>query len=89
MDSSGKKRIIFDVFVFLSILFLPWWFSITTMFFGLVAFKNYYEILFFGLLIDSLYGIKKDFFFNLPFVGFLLGLVSLIVVDWARERLRI
>ena len=50
-------RIIFDAVLFLIIVFSYWWAAAAVALLGLFIFKNYYEIIIVGILLDVLYGI--------------------------------
>jgi len=49
------KRILFDLFVLLSIFILPWWVSVLMVFVGIFVFDNFYEFILTAIIIYSLY----------------------------------
>jgi len=49
-------RILYNIVVLLSILFFPWWIFALVMILFVALVRVPYEILFWGLLIDSLFG---------------------------------
>lgn len=62
------KRIIFGIFLIISIFILPWWLSSFIGILGLFCYDNLYEIIIVGLLTDILYGQKFEILgFNLFF----------------------
>jgi hypothetical protein len=79
-------RIFFNIILFLSVFFLPWWISILLGLIFVFIFSEYYEIIVLGLLLDSLYsetGSFKSALFTLAAV------VVFIVAFEIRKRMRI
>lgn len=56
MKKNLSKRVLFSVFLFLSVFFFPWWFTIALSVFGIFFFKSFYEALIVGVFMDTLYG---------------------------------
>ena len=73
--STLSLRILFNIIMFSSVLFFPWWFTFVIAVFFLFFFDAY-EVLFWGFLGDVLYGNPVPLYFNVPF---LLTLVSLLL----------
>ena len=73
--SKTYSRIIFDIVIFISIFVLPWWaiFSIAIVALFFTTY-NYIEIIFWGALLDALYGGR---IFTIIF--FVLYIISLII----------
>jgi hypothetical protein len=68
-----KKRITFGAALIISAFILPWWFSFIAALIGAFYFENLYEIIFVGLIIDSLYGNWISVYgFNFAFTVFFL-----------------
>ncbi len=57
------KRIIFDICIFLSLFYLPWWITLLAALIGIFIFQHFYEFLFTGLLMYALYGIGNQHFY--------------------------
>lgn len=75
-----KKRILADIALFLSIVLLPWWISAPALIAALFYFESYYESIFGGFFIDSLYMLSnKNFFAAFPFT---LGLAILFCASY-------
>ena len=74
--SSATFRIVFDIFLLVSILFLSWWVTVILVLFGVFIFSNYIEIIIAGMLVDILYGEHNSF---VSFLG-VYGTVSTISV---------
>ncbi len=59
MGGDQKNKIVrwcLNILLFSAILLLPWWVGLLLALFGLIYFKNFYEVLFFAVLADVLYG---------------------------------
>jgi hypothetical protein len=68
-----KKRIAFGIILIISAFVLPWWISFVASLIGLFYFKNLYEVIFVGLIIDSLYGVGVVLYgFEFVFTAFFL-----------------
>jgi len=55
-QSFFSKRVVFSIFLFLSIFVFPWWVTIAFSIFGIFLFGYFYEALIVGVFIDTLYG---------------------------------
>lgn len=62
---STRNRIIFNIGIALAVFFSPWWVFVPVMLLFVVFVRNPYEVLFWGLLVDSLYGFSGTHFFAL------------------------
>lgn len=90
MKKSKTIRIFFDLFVFFSIFFFPWWFVSILAIVGLFLFDFYFEILLVGVLLDAIYfpsgsdvhgGILKSAQYTLASVVFFT------LTNWAKEKI--
>lgn len=62
------KRVLFGIFLIILPFVAPWWLAFLMAILGLFYFDNLYEVIFAGLFIDVLYGVKYEFFgFSLIF----------------------
>lgn len=50
------KRVLYGAFLIISAFILPWWIPVIFSLIGIFYFDNLYEIIFVGLIIDTLYG---------------------------------
>jgi len=50
-------RILTDIFFLISIVTFSWWFNVILILIASIIFDDYFEVLIFGLIIDSVYGI--------------------------------
>lgn len=80
------KRLLFGVFLILLPFVSPWWIPFMVAILGLFYFDNLYEVIFVGLIIDLLYGVKYEFFgFNLIFTTTLL--LSFYLIGKFKEQI--
>jgi hypothetical protein len=61
-------RIFIDIILILSIFYFPWWVTALFALSGIFIFKNFYESIIAGFLIDALYGTKTSEFAGVWFV---------------------
>lgn len=62
-------RICADVVIFLSILFFTPWVSFFLAIGAIFYFRNFYEAIAVGVIIDTLYGVPLAKFFHIPFIA--------------------
>ncbi|MBP9855782.1 MAG: hypothetical protein KBC48_00530 [Candidatus Pacebacteria bacterium] len=80
------KRLLLGVVLLISLFFGPWWLTVIIGLFGLIYFKNYYEVAVVALLFDLIYGsASASPWLPLPF--FLSSVVLLLIVSPLRYRL--
>lgn len=82
----GVRVLAFAILVS-SIFFAPWWCSFALYIVGLFLFERYFEGIFALLLIDLLYGIPEDKFYNFPLVSTLFATIFYFVISWLKRRL--
>ena len=69
------KRIIFDVILIICMITFPWWVGIVLALAALFYFEKFYEAVFVGLFIDSIYGSSVVF----PNFSYLITIISALV----------
>jgi len=80
------KRVLFGIFLILLPFVSPWWFPFILSIFGLFYFKNLYEVIIVGLIIDLLYGPKYEFLgFNLLFT--VISLLCFYIIGKFKEQI--
>ncbi len=84
INSKYTIRLLFDIFILILFVFSPWWLPTIFIIFGLIFFKDYYESLFFGLWIDSVY--FNGIFGTIPFLFSILFGIMLMVSPYMRSR---
>ena len=77
------RRLLLDLIIFFSIIFLPYWFYIPLLVASIVVMPFFWEAVFLGFFIDMLYGLNV--FFSIYALSALV-LVALALVF--KERLR-
>lgn len=82
------KISLFRVIVFFTVFFLvfvlPWWLTAPLLFFLVIYFDFYIEVVFFGFLIDALYLINR----SLLYPALITSFVILILVSFVKTRIR-
>jgi len=73
------KRVIFDIILFVSLLILPWWVSVLLAITGIFIFNNFYEFIFSGVVVYSLFSLPSDRLIASP-IFFSLSVVFLYIV---------
>jgi len=53
------KRVIFDIFLIISIFILPWWFNVILVIIGIFLFDKFYEFIIALIILYSLYSVKS------------------------------
>ncbi len=82
------KRIIFDVLLFISALTCPWWFTALFSIAILYYFKNFNELILFGLIMDILYGRLSANFHWWDYKFTVFFLILLISSIYIKKRLK-
>jgi hypothetical protein len=89
MGSDIKIRIILDALIILSIAVFPWWLTAFFIAVGIFVMDNFYESFVFAIILDSLYMVPREMFFQIPFVSFLIVAIVFFFVREFKKRLRI
>jgi hypothetical protein len=82
------KRLILDVILSLSIIFLPWWVSVTLALWFIFIFDYYWEAVLAGATIDTLYGMSQNSLSWLSHLFFLGLLIVLLISFPLKSRLK-
>jgi len=79
-------RILLNLLIFSSILFLPWWMTLFVVLVLLFALEAP-EVLVWGLFIDVLYSVPLVLFFHFTFVFTFLFFVLFLFTKYLKKRL--
>jgi len=82
------KRIIFDILLFISAIVAPWWFTGIFSIAILYYFKNFNEIILFGLIMDILYGRLSANFHWYDYRFTFLFIILLLTSYFIKKRLK-
>lgn len=82
------KRIIADICIVLSILYAPWWMTVSVGVFFAFYFSNYYELIAAGALIDILYGNNSTSLIHTPFVFSIGSIVFYFSIQFLKTKMR-
>jgi len=86
---SLAKRIVVDVLLFASILWLPWWCAALVAFGATFIFDWYYEVVVAGFIADSLYGVPNARFHGFMFVATGISIILFFAALYARPKIRL
>ena len=82
-----SRRLILSAILLVGVTVFPLWVSIAVSLVGLIYYRNFYEVVFAGLLIDITYGVVPAFSSNLTFVATAVAVLSLVVFSLAKKAL--
>jgi hypothetical protein len=88
MGRTAAQRIVFDIFLVISLLLMPWWATLGVAFILLLYFPSFYEILFVGVFLDILYHPAR-LVFPQSFLASIVCFFSLIIATTLRTRIAI
>lgn len=78
MKTQMRNRIIFDIILFVSLFYIPWWGVGVIAFMGAFTYPHYYEIIVAGIILDILYGAQ-----SFPFSGIYNTVSSVLMLYFA------
>src|SRR3989344_4581768 len=82
-----KKRVAANL-ILLALLFIaPWWIVMSVAVLFLFYFKNYFEILIFGFLLDLLYGAPVSAYYGMGYVISVIAALAFALVAVVKNRL--
>lgn len=74
--------------ILLALLFIaPWWIVMSVAVLFLFYFKNYFEILIFGFLLDLLYGAPVSAYYGMGYVISVIAALAFALVAVVKNRL--
>lgn len=82
------QRILADLAICIALLVFPWWVGFVLACIAFFLFEDFYEVILFGLIIDSLYqiSIARYFHFELFFTAF--AIVLFIAGFYIKKKLK-
>ncbi len=81
-------RILVDALLFLAVLLLPPFVPIIIALCLLYYFESFYEIIFVGLFIDTIYGRPLSNFYNFSYLMTFISVVLFVSSIFAKKRLK-
>ncbi len=81
-------RIILNILLLLSVLFMPFWVSIIIGLAGVILFPFFIEGLFLFLLSDLLYGVEQDRFHGILFLSSIIILCIILLLEGLKKKLK-
>lgn len=82
-------RIFINILILLSIFYLQWWITVFFILFGMFLFRNFYEGIFAGLLLDLLYGTSVKEFYGIWFVFTGITSIFFILIEFLKKNIRV
>lgn len=79
-------RLVFGFVLLISIFFLPWWLNVIFIIALSFYYKNFYEAVFIGLIMDSVYG-SAVIFETFIYFFTLIFLILIFVINKIREKM--
>ncbi len=90
--SSLKSRFILrtvcDTLLLGSLFYLPWWATALFALLLLFYFRNFYEIIIIGALVDMVYGIPRTAFGGIEYINTLFAALAYLSASWLKRFLR-
>jgi len=80
------KRILFSLFLLLSILFAPFWLSAILALFGMFYFNFFIESIILLFIEDLMYGAKETRFFNIVIVSSAVAIFVFILIQLFKKE---
>lgn len=84
-----SKRIFTNIALLGSIFFLNIWITFAIAAIATFYFKNFYEAILAGILIDLLYGVPLEKFFHIPYVATISFVVFYIAINEFKQLVRV
>lgn len=78
-------RVLFGIFLIISAFIFPWWISIFLSVIGMFKFKNLYEVIVVGIIIDSMYGSILNIF-GFEFIFTIALILTFYLVSVLKDR---
>jgi len=79
------KRVTYDVLLFISLLTLPWWVTLSLAFIGLFIFTQFYEFILASILMFSLFRISSSMIIAQPLWFFVFVSITYVVIQLVRR----
>jgi hypothetical protein len=81
------KRVIFDIFLFVSIFTFPWWISVFLLVVGIFLFSNFYEFIIASIAIFGLYSTPNGRLIASPAFYSSFIIILYIFIQYIRDNI--
>lgn len=88
-SKNGYIRFLVSLLVVASVIFMPWWFTISALIIAILYYNHYYEALIISLMYDALYGAELNRFNDIPLMVTLGTVVFIAITLFIKRRLSI
>lgn len=82
-------RFFIDFILFTSIFLLPWWLVLVFSFLLTFYFSHFYEIFFLGLLIDILFSVPREIFYNFQYITVVITVIIYMLSLYIQKNIRL
>ena len=82
-------RVLAHSALFISLSFFPWWMTLIVALGALFLVRNFYEIVFWGIATDLLYGVPVRSFFGVNIIFTASFLAAYVGAEFLKRRLRL
>jgi hypothetical protein len=82
------SRIVIDILLFLALFMVPWWFVLVLAGIAVLYFDSFFEIIFLGFAIDSLYNASIPQYYAVEFVVTIIAMILFLTIEIVKRRLR-
>lgn len=86
---TKQTRIFVDIVLVVSTLVLPWWASFVLAVYLLFKFQEYLEFVFWGTIMDTMYGVGSGFSFTENNYFFIFSLILYIILSKLKQHIRL
>jgi hypothetical protein len=83
------KRLISDAIIFLAAILVPWWVVVPAAAYLALGFRNYYEFMVLGLILDALYSLPMPYLYGRPLVFTLGCILIFVMIEFFKPQLRL
>lgn len=83
------KRILADLALLVSVVLLNFWITLVGAMAAIFYFKNFYEAIAIGIMIDLLYGVPLERFFHIPYMATIIFVVLYAAAHELKQLMRV
>lgn len=85
---TTSVRILFDLILFFIICTQWWWLGVLLALVGTFYFKNFYELIVVGVIIDLLFGVPRIRFYGFEWYGTIISVILFAILRFIKLHLR-
>jgi hypothetical protein len=81
-------RLFIDILILFGLLVIQWWIVLPIAIFFTFRFKNYYELIIYGFVLDSLYAVPMPYLYNIELIFSIVCTTIYLIVELLKPQLR-